>query len=158
MNLHLARSTSSGTASPRRSPSSTSISGCSRARPTRTRLRLDLLAKLGRKAEGLPWLEQASQADPLNVNLKMLLASQYAAAGSSGKAADVYQALVAETPTEEAYRAYFKLLIDTDRVGSRKMLDQFDAAVHLGTPKRRSTDRGIGAGRQPGAGDALGPP
>jgi tetratricopeptide (TPR) repeat protein len=98
-------------------------------------MRLDLLAKLGRNAEGLPWLEQKSQADPLNVNLKMLLATEYAAAGSNPKAIDVYKALVADTPSEEAYRAYFKLLSDTDRAGGRKTLELLDAAMRVASKK-----------------------
>ena len=97
--------------------------------PEPYKLRLDLLAKLNRKAEGLPWLDQTSQADALNVNLKLLLADEYAAAGSVAKAEGVYKALVADTPTEEAYRPYFKLLLERDRTGNQQMLESFNAAA-----------------------------
>ena len=136
--------------------------------PEPYKMRLDLLAKLGRQAEGLPWLDQTSQADPLNVNLKLLLASEYAAAGSVAKAEAVYRSLVADTPTEEAYRAYFKLLFESDRTGNQQMLESFDSALRLGTSNARrhqapapkemqrpfEIDRARG---RPGAGDARRP-
>jgi tetratricopeptide (TPR) repeat protein len=103
--------------------------------PDPYKMRLDLLAKLGRKSEGLPWLDRTSQADPLNVNLKLLLGSEYAAAGSVAKAEAVYRALVADTPSEDAYRAYFTLLFESDRNGNQQMLEAFDAALRLGSTK-----------------------
>jgi tetratricopeptide (TPR) repeat protein len=99
------------------------------------KLRLDILGKLDRKAERLPWLEQISQADPLNVNLKMLLADEYAVAGMVSKSEGVYRDLVAESPSEDAYRAYFRLMFERDRTGNQKILECFDAALRLGSKK-----------------------
>jgi tetratricopeptide (TPR) repeat protein len=117
--------------------------------PEPYKLRIELLGKLDRKAEGLVWLDQASQADPLNINLKLLLASEYAAADSVPKAEAVYKALVADTPSEEAYRPYFKLLLDNDRTGNRQMLESFDAAIRIASakPPVEGTARAAGQAR-----------
>ena len=106
--------------------------------PEPYKMRLDLLAKLNRKAEGLPWLDQASQADPLNITLKLLLGSgTRPLVCRPRREAAVYQALVADSPSEEAYRPYFKLLLDSDRTGSRQMLEAFNTALKLSSTKTK---------------------
>src|SRR5262249_30169105 len=104
-----------------------------------------------RKGAILPWLEQASRTDALNINLKMLLAQQYAAAGSLPQAEGVYEALIDDSPSEELYRAYFKLFREHKADAGQRMLERFNAALVLasrkppeaGTPKAGSQARAM---------------
>jgi tetratricopeptide (TPR) repeat protein len=99
-------------------------------------MKIDALNKLGRTAEVVPWLEQASRADALNVNLKMLLAQQYAATGAVDRAEQVYEALANDSPSEDIYRAYFKLYREHVKDAGQRMLQRFDVAVTAGTKKQ----------------------
>lgn len=98
-------------------------------------LKIELLGKLGRSAEVVPWLEQASRADALNVNLRLLLAQQYAAGRRLDQAERVYQALAVESPSEDVYRGYFGLYRQAPKVLGERILAELDRAVVLGSKK-----------------------
>ncbi len=95
-------------------------------------LKIDLLAKLKRADEVLPWLETTANADRLNVNLKLLLAQQYAAHRKTALADEVYQSLADESPSDDIYRGLFRLPRPDP---GRFILAQFDKTVQLAAQK-----------------------
>lgn len=95
-------------------------------------LKIDLLTKLKRTSEILPWLEKTAIADRHNINIKLMLAKQYAAEKKIARADDVYQSLAEESPSEDVYRGLFRLQRPD---AGRYILGQFDKAVRLGTKK-----------------------
>lgn len=135
MNLHLARlSAEQG----RAADALGYLDGYLRLQPQGAepyQLKIELLTKLGRSAEVLPWLEQASRADALNVNLRLLLAQQYAAGKKLDQAERVYKALTEESPTEDVYRGFFGLYRSTPLVVGERMLTELDRAVRLASKK-----------------------
>src|SRR5205823_14467068 len=72
-------------------------------------LKIDLLQKLRRDGEVLPWLEQAAAKDRFNIGLKLLLARQCARFDQADRAERLYRELTAASPTEEVYRDLFLL-------------------------------------------------
>ncbi len=92
-------------------------------------LKIALLHKLGRGAEVLPWLEKASQSDPFNAGLKLLLANQAAHAGQSAKAEKLYQQLAADGPSPEVYRGLFRVYCDENAKGLTKALALLDTTL-----------------------------
>src|SRR5205823_2053093 len=95
-------------------------------------LKIDLLTKFNRANEVLPWMEKSSSADPLNVNLKMMLAQQYAAHKKTALAESTYLALADESPNEDIYRGLFGLPRPN---AGRYILGQFDRAIQVATKK-----------------------
>jgi tetratricopeptide (TPR) repeat protein len=85
-------------------------------------LKIKLLHMLQRDAEVLPWLEQASRADPFNVGLKLLLARSFAQARQPEQAERLYLELAAKSPTGDIYRGLFRLYLDERRLGLAKGL------------------------------------
>src|SRR5262249_48784125 len=92
-------------------------------------LKVALLGKLGRAADVVPWLEQASEADRYNVRLKMLLAREYAAARLADRAEKVYADLAAQAPAPEVYQGLFRVYQGEPKVGMGKALALFDGTV-----------------------------
>ena len=92
-------------------------------------LKLDALKQLGKEGEIVPWLERASAADEFNVGLKMLLARQYAATKSPGKAEAAYLELAKRAPTPDLYRQLFHLYRDTPNLGLGKALSLLHQAL-----------------------------
>jgi len=48
-------------------------------------MKIALLAKVGKSADAVPWLEQTTQADPFNVTVKSILAREYGKAGQHAR-------------------------------------------------------------------------
>ena len=72
-------------------------------------MKIDVLARLNRDADIVPWLEQASQGDRHNLGLKVLLAKQYVQARRLAQAEKLYQSLADDSPTVDVYRGLFRL-------------------------------------------------
>lgn len=107
-------------------------------------LKIDLLTKLKRANEVLPWMEKASSADPLNVNLKLMLAQQYVAHKKTALAESTYLALADEAPSEDIYRGLFRLSRPN---AGRYILGEFDRAVKLAS-KDQAGPGSLRAGEQ----------
>jgi tetratricopeptide (TPR) repeat protein len=107
-------------------------------------LKIDLLTKLNRAKEALPWLEKTSKADPLNVNLKKLLAEQYAVHKQTALAEATYLALADDAPNDEIYRGLFRLPRPNP---GRFILAQFDGAIQLASKKEAGSLRAAEQGR-----------
>src|SRR5262245_8645004 len=90
--------------------------------------KINLLVKLKREPEILPWLEKATEADRFNMGLKMLLAQKYADAKRFAQAEKLYSALAEETSTPEAYQGLFRVH-QHDVAGSRRTLELLDRAL-----------------------------
>ncbi|MFO0864297.1 MAG: tetratricopeptide repeat protein [Gemmataceae bacterium] len=84
-------------------------------------LKIDLLKQLKRSNEIVPWLEQAVQADPHNMTLKLTLAKQYGAAGKGDAADRLYRTLADQTPSEDLYRDLFRLYKDQGKGSFRTL-------------------------------------
>lgn len=95
-------------------------------------LKMDILTQMKRANEILPWLERASLGDKHNVTLKLILARQYAAEKKLAQADDVYQALADDSPSEDVYRALFRLQRPD---AGRYILNQFDKALRQANKK-----------------------
>jgi tetratricopeptide (TPR) repeat protein len=85
-------------------------------------LKMALLQKLGRGAEILPWLEQASKGDPFNMNLKLLLARTYGSARQPEAAERLYLDLADKSPSADVFRGLFQLYRDQPSLGLGKAL------------------------------------
>ncbi len=72
-------------------------------------LKMRLQRELGRGGDVLPDLEAAARRDRHNTALWLLLAREYKQAGSAVKAQMVYERLIRESPTPEAYRGLLAL-------------------------------------------------
>jgi tetratricopeptide (TPR) repeat protein len=84
-------------------------------------LKIDLLKQLKRTTEIVPWLEQAVQADPHNLTLKLTLAKQYGVAGKGDSAEKLYRTLADQTPSEDLYRDLFRLFKDQGKGSFRTL-------------------------------------
>src|SRR5262245_33489588 len=91
-------------------------------------LKIDLLAKLKRDPEIIPWLEKATATDRFNMGLKMLLARKYAAAKRFAEAEKLYLALADEAPAAEVYQGLFRVH-QRDAAGSRRSVQMLDLAL-----------------------------
>ena len=94
-------------------------------------IKIECLAKLNWRDKTLPWLEGAVVADPLNVNLKLILAGQYAEARQIVQAERLYKTLADDAPSEDVYRALFRLIKDGPAGAGTRILVLFDKAVTL---------------------------
>jgi tetratricopeptide (TPR) repeat protein len=95
-------------------------------------LKIQLQRKLGRGYDVVPGLVTASERDPNNASLKMLLAREYARAGRTDKAERVYTELLRKTTSPDIYRGLFALYKERGRFGADKVLDLFDGAIVKG--------------------------
>jgi tetratricopeptide (TPR) repeat protein len=95
-------------------------------------MKVDLLNRLGQQAAVLPWLEQASRADPHNLGLKLMVARQYAIARQFPQAEKAYLELAGQAPSSEVYRGLFKLYHDDPRQGSVRSLALLNQAIDPG--------------------------
>jgi tetratricopeptide (TPR) repeat protein len=91
--------------------------------------RIKLLEKSGRQGEILPGLERAAEADKFNVGLKLLLASQYAKRGQTEHAKALYQALLKQSPSPEAYRGLLSLYNPSSPADMTSVLGILEQAV-----------------------------
>jgi tetratricopeptide (TPR) repeat protein len=98
-------------------------------------LKADLLRRLGRGGEVVPWLEKASAAEEHNLRLRMLLAREHAAAGQGRQAEAIIAAVAAEAPTPEVYTALFRLYASDPKLGMIRTVTLFEKTF------RRARDR-----------------
>jgi tetratricopeptide (TPR) repeat protein len=92
-------------------------------------MKLDLLRKLGRQADILPSLQTATERDPNNLALRLLLAGEYRKAGKALDAETLYQDLLKRYLNAEVYRGLFALYRDEGHRGAEKVLTRLDAAL-----------------------------
>jgi tetratricopeptide (TPR) repeat protein len=105
-------------------------------------LKIALLRKLGRQADIVPSLEQYVQSDPHNTTLKLLLARQYEAAGRAGRAERIYQDVIKEGPSADAYRGLFHLYQNTRGTdGMEQVLFMLDDALKTAGKKDNDADK-----------------
>src|SRR5207248_8929762 len=88
-------------------------------------LKVDLLGKLQRGGEIVPWLEKASAADQYNVSLRLLLAKHLALDKRLAQSEKLYLALAEEGPTPEIYQGLFRVYQE-DPAGSACTLELLD--------------------------------
>jgi tetratricopeptide (TPR) repeat protein len=100
-------------------------------------LKIALLQNLQREAEIIPWLEEASARDHLNVALKLLLAGQYARSQRNDQAERLYQDLAAQSPTAEVYRGLFHLYKEAGRPGMERALALLNKSLGAPDPKEK---------------------
>jgi tetratricopeptide (TPR) repeat protein len=101
-------------------------------------LKISLLQNLQREAEIIPWLEQASAQDHLNVALKLLLAGQYARSHRSDQAERLYQELATQSPSAEVYRGLFTLYKEAGRSGMERALTLLNKSLGSPDPKAKA--------------------
>jgi tetratricopeptide (TPR) repeat protein len=122
-----------------------------RTQPSETEgyeLKIRLQRKLGRQADVLPQLQAASDRDPNNMDLRLLLAREYRRAGQSSAAERIYNDLLGRTDGPEVYRGLFALYRDEGPAGGRKVLARLDATV------RQATGSEVGRGNPAAAASA----
>jgi tetratricopeptide (TPR) repeat protein len=121
-----------------------------RSRPEGTEgyeLQVRLLRQLGRDADVLPALEAAAQRDSHNAALGLLLARECTRAELPDRAKTVYQRLIAESPTVDAYRG----LLDLYRDRPDHILALLDAKVKAATDEKAGDARPRPGEVSPGA-------
>lgn len=84
-------------------------------------MKVNLLTRLKRTDEIVPWLETASVADRYNMGVKLLLAKQCAQTKRLAQAEKAYLALAEEAPSEEVYQGLFRVY-QQDAAGSLRTL------------------------------------
>jgi tetratricopeptide (TPR) repeat protein len=72
-------------------------------------LKIDVLTRLNRQNEVLPWLEKIALIDVHNIPLRHLLARTYLQHDKFRDAEHVFNKLAADAPSEEVYRGLFKI-------------------------------------------------
>ena len=92
-------------------------------------MKLDLQRKLRRQADIVPGLEAASDRDPNNLGLKLLLAREYRKAGKSSDAETIYTELLKRYLNVEVYRGLFELYKEEGRPGAERILTRLDEAM-----------------------------
>jgi tetratricopeptide (TPR) repeat protein len=113
--------------------------------------RITLLEKLGRVNEVLPHLQRAAEVDKFNVNLKLLLAAQYAKRGEPQNAKDIYQALLKTSANAEVYRGLLGLYDANNAEAMQELLNLLDSTIkaagsrngQTGSPLRAAEARAI---------------
>lgn len=96
-------------------------------------LKVLLLKKLGRGADVVKELKAAAEGDKDHAGVRLLLAREYARAGRPRDSEAVYQAMLAEAPSAEAYTGLFALYRQEGRVG--EIMALLDRAVDAGAGK-----------------------
>jgi tetratricopeptide (TPR) repeat protein len=97
-------------------------------------LKITLLRRLHREREILPALSRAASQDEENLDLKLLLARQYATAGKSAEAEDVYQQMLQKAVRPDIYRGLFNLFKGQGPAGAARILSSLDEALTHGVP------------------------
>lgn len=92
-------------------------------------LKIDLLTKLKRPGEILPWMEKTVQADPHNSGLKLLLAREFQKAGQTAQAEKTFKQLAEDAPSPEVYRGLFKVIHEDPSRGMVQVLFQLNKAL-----------------------------
>ena len=92
-------------------------------------MKIGVLEKLDKRDAIVPWLEQASKADPNNIGLKVFLAKQYARGRQVAQAEKLYQDLASESPHVDIYRGLFHLYKDEAQGGTAKTLTLLNQTI-----------------------------
>jgi len=93
------------------------------------KLRIELLTKLKRAGEVLPWLEKVSLADRHNSELRLLLAHNFVKAGKATEAEKAFKLISEEAPSPDAYRGLFALYREDASRGMVHVLFQVNKTV-----------------------------
>jgi tetratricopeptide (TPR) repeat protein len=92
-------------------------------------MKIDVLRRLNREGDIVPWLEKAAKLDTYNVGLHLLLARECGRARQIGRAEQIYQTVAETTPSAELYRGLFRLYHDDAQTGPAKVLTVFDQTL-----------------------------
>jgi tetratricopeptide (TPR) repeat protein len=95
-------------------------------------LKITLLKRLNRERDILPALSRAAATDEENLDLKLLLARQFAAAGKASDAEGVYQRLLQKAARPDIYRGLFNLFKGQGQAGAARILNSLDEALTQG--------------------------
>jgi tetratricopeptide (TPR) repeat protein len=99
-------------------------------------MKAQLLAKMGRQRDVLPWLIETAQHDRHNVGIKALLAKEYVRAKRWQEAEQTLLTLAEEAPNEDVYRSLFQLHQVTRTMdGSLTMVDRTITAAARKSPE-----------------------
>lgn len=111
--------------------------------------KIRLQRKLGRGAEVLADLRRASEGDPNNTALKVLLAHEYRRAGDTDGARAIYKDLLDRGGGAEVYRGLFEMYRELGARGGAEALDLLDRTVDsaAGTDKRDPSPGAAGRAR-----------
>jgi tetratricopeptide (TPR) repeat protein len=104
-----------------------------------------VLKRLHREGDMLESLERFAGQNPLNTPLRLLLAREYAGAGKTRNAEEVYLRLAEQAPTPEAYRCLFRIWHDSGRMD--EVLGMLDAAITKSEKSREKGEEPQGAAR-----------
>jgi tetratricopeptide (TPR) repeat protein len=110
-------------------------------------LKIALLKRLKRQDEIVPALERYVKDDPYNVDLKLLLARQYAAQGRVDKAENLYLTLASRSPSTDVYRGLFHLYTANARQGSNQILEMLDKALTTAAKKENGSAKRAAAAK-----------
>jgi tetratricopeptide (TPR) repeat protein len=108
-------------------------------------LKIKLLRQLGHKEKIIPALKNAQERDKYNVNLKLLLAREYAAVGKTSEAKGIYLDLAKGTPAPEVYRGLFYLYKKSGQM--EEVLLLLDKTLKAVGDKENGGARSAAAGR-----------
>jgi tetratricopeptide (TPR) repeat protein len=89
-------------------------------------LKIKLLKRMHRERDILPALSQAASHDDENIDLKLLLGKQLAAAGKASEAENVYQTLLGKAVRPDIYRGLFNLFKGQGPWGAGRILSALD--------------------------------
>ncbi len=104
-------------------------------------LKIELQRKLGLGKQIVPELRTASDRDPNNVALKLVLARECRSAGQAREAIATYEVLLRTTASPEVYRGLFQVYKDEGAAGGVKALNRLDAAVRSAADEKKGRDR-----------------
>lgn len=108
------------------------LEGYLRSMPSGTepyQMKIDIQKTLGKIDTALNELEAASDRDPNNIPLRLLLAKELNAAKRAAQAETVYTELVGRHSTVEVYRGLFGLYSQQGAIGAAKALTRLDRAI-----------------------------
>jgi len=97
-------------------------------------MKVNLLTKLKRTDEIVPWLEKAAAADRYNIGLKLLFAKQCAQAKNLALAEKTYLGLAEEAPSEDVYQGLFRVY-QQDAAASRRTLELVNRTLEQASQK-----------------------
>ncbi|HWY88749.1 MAG TPA: tetratricopeptide repeat protein, partial [Gemmataceae bacterium] len=99
-------------------------------------MKVGVLEKLKKDEAIIPWLEQATRADPNNVGLKVFLAKRYARARQYRDAEILFRTLADESPNPDIYQGLFHLYKEQPNGGMTQALGLLDKAIDQATKSK----------------------
>ncbi len=92
-------------------------------------LKIQLLKRLDRQKEIIPWLEMAGKKDRFNISLQLLLANALADGGQPDQAEKLFQKLAKTNPGQDVYSGLFRLYSKSPKFGPKRILTTLDKTI-----------------------------